>query len=223
MDVAGAGRCVDNEIVELAPVGLGDELLEGVAGHGAAPYGGLLGLDKESDGQNLDAPLLGGHNQLAVAHHLAHGLVFLKVKHRGDGRTEDVGIKQSHAVAKLGKGHGEVGRHGALAHAALAGGNGDDLTLIIDHWPLTIVGCRLAVVFPVVNGDADLRLFGGKGVDGCFGSLDHGLLKRVGILRKDYAERHLHAVNAQIVVNHSGLHDVLAGAGVLNLREGIEY
>ena len=62
MDVAGAWRCVEDEIVEFAPVGIGDELFQRIRGHAAAPEGGGSGGDEETNRQELDTILLDGDN-----------------------------------------------------------------------------------------------------------------------------------------------------------------
>ena len=50
MDVAGARRRVEDEVVELAPVCIGDKLLEGTRRHAASPECGSGGGDEETDG-----------------------------------------------------------------------------------------------------------------------------------------------------------------------------
>ena len=64
LDVAGARRQVDHEVVEVAPAGLGEELLERLGDHRAAPDHGRVLLDEEAHAHRLDA----------VAFHRLHGL-----------------------------------------------------------------------------------------------------------------------------------------------------
>ena len=56
-DVAGAGRQVDQQVVELAPVDVLEELLERLVEHRPAPDDGGVLLDEEPDRHHLDAVL----------------------------------------------------------------------------------------------------------------------------------------------------------------------
>ena len=49
LDVAGARRHVDDQIVELAPARVAQELSERLGDHRSAPRHGLLGVDHEAD------------------------------------------------------------------------------------------------------------------------------------------------------------------------------
>ena len=49
MDIAGAGRGIENHVIEFSPLGIGNELLEGVTCHAAAPKCGGRWVDKEAD------------------------------------------------------------------------------------------------------------------------------------------------------------------------------
>ena len=120
VDVARARRGVDDEVVQVAPVGIAHQLLQCVAGHAPAPQRGLVGVDKEADGEQLQSILLDGDDEVAAVLALGIRAGILHLEHLGHGRSEDVGIQQPHLVAQLDEGHGQVGGHGALAHAALA-------------------------------------------------------------------------------------------------------
>src|SRR5438477_11400795 len=55
-DVAGAGGEIDDEVIEIGPVGVvGEELLESAVCHGAAPAAGFVGFDEGADGDGVDA------------------------------------------------------------------------------------------------------------------------------------------------------------------------
>ena len=92
MDVARARRSVEDEVVQRAPLCVGDELLEGVGGHAAAPEGGRIGIDEEADGEDFNAILLGGDEELSAVHHFGKNLLRFEVEHLGHGGAEDVGI-----------------------------------------------------------------------------------------------------------------------------------
>ena len=58
--VGGAGRQVDDEVVQLAPVHVPQELLDGAADERAAPHDGLALGHEELDADDLDAVALEG-------------------------------------------------------------------------------------------------------------------------------------------------------------------
>ena len=66
MNIARARRRVDDEIVEFAPIGIGNELFERVRSHGSAPKGGGLRIDKEADGEEFHAIFERGDEKLAA-------------------------------------------------------------------------------------------------------------------------------------------------------------
>ncbi|MCY1361370.1 hypothetical protein D9M69_480350 [compost metagenome] len=123
LDVAGARRHVDDQVVEVFPVGLAQQLLERLRGHGAAPDHGLVGVDQEADRHHLHAMALLGLHVLAVD---ALGAP-VQAHHHGLARAVDVGVEQAHGGALGGQRQRQVGGRGALAHAALARGHGHDV------------------------------------------------------------------------------------------------
>ena len=56
-DVAGAGRQIDQQVVQLAPVDVLEELLQRLVEHRAAPHDGGVLLDEEADRHHADALL----------------------------------------------------------------------------------------------------------------------------------------------------------------------
>ena len=92
VDVARARRQVYEQVVQLAPVGFANELLERIAGHGPAPEHGLVRVDEESNRQHFHAVVLDGDNQLLVAHLLQRGPGGLHIKHFRLRGAEDVGV-----------------------------------------------------------------------------------------------------------------------------------
>ena len=106
VDVAGARWQVDEEIVQFAPVGISDQLLQGVAGHGSTPQNGILLVDKEADGEHLDTIILSRFDQFASFGFDHVGTSLLQVEHFGLGGSEDVGIQQAHLVALQSQGNG---------------------------------------------------------------------------------------------------------------------
>ena len=123
LDVAGAGRQVDDQVVEVLPVGLAQQLLQRLRGHRAAPDHGLVLVDQEADRHHLHAVVLQRLHGLAV---LALGPARDAQHHRQAGAV-DVGIEQADAGALGRQRERQVGGGGALADAALARGHGDDV------------------------------------------------------------------------------------------------
>ncbi len=117
-DVAGARGHVDDEEVGIVPVDVGEELLERLVEHRAAPDDGLPLRHEVADGDAAHAPLLGGQ-QHAVEHHR----IAIGAEHAWDRVAVDVGVDHADRIAHLGQRHREVGRDAALAHPTLAGGD----------------------------------------------------------------------------------------------------
>ncbi len=115
-DVAGAGRHVDEEEVGLVPEHIGEELLERLVQHRAAPDDRLALGDEVADRDAAHAPHLGRHEHLVDHDRFAVG-----AEHAGDRVAVDVGIDDADRVALRGERHGEVGGDARLADAALAG------------------------------------------------------------------------------------------------------
>ena len=125
------GRHVDQQVVELAPVDVAEELLDGLGQHQSPPHQRGVLLDEEAGGHDLqpagaDGELV-GDDQRAVAagdpfglHALAHP------EQAGDREAPDVGVEHADGAALAGEGDGQVDGDRALAHAALAAGDGED-------------------------------------------------------------------------------------------------
>ena len=99
MDVAGAWRGVEDEVVELSPVGIGNELLKGTGGHATTPEGGGGRRDEEADGEQFDTVLLDGYDEVATIFLDGVGTLILDVEHLRHGGAEDIGVEQSNLVA----------------------------------------------------------------------------------------------------------------------------
>ena len=115
-DVAGAGRHVDEQEVGLVPVDVGEELLERLVQHRAAPDDGLALGHEVADRDAAHAPRLGRQQHLVDDDRLAVG-----AEHAGDREAVDVGVDDADRVALGGERDGEVDGDAGLADAALAG------------------------------------------------------------------------------------------------------
>ena len=63
-DVAGAGRHVDDQVVELAPVRVAEQLHQRLRHHRPAPHHRLLLVDQKADRHHLDAVARSGASVL---------------------------------------------------------------------------------------------------------------------------------------------------------------
>ncbi len=114
-DVAGAGRHVDQQELGVVPEHIGEELLERLVQHRTTPDDGLAVGDEVGDRDAADTPLLGRHDHL-----VDDGGRTIGAQHLRDRVAVDVGVDDTHRVALLGEGDGEVGGDARLADTTLA-------------------------------------------------------------------------------------------------------
>jgi hypothetical protein len=120
-DVAGARGHVDQQEVGLAPVGIDQELFEGLVQHGPPPdHRGVVG-DEEPHRQAADAVGRGGDHQVADDQRLGGD-----PEHLGDGEPVDVGIEHADVVSHPGQGDRQVDGDRRLADPSLARGDPED-------------------------------------------------------------------------------------------------
>jgi len=113
LHIPGARRQVDDEVVEVAPRGLFDELLERAVGHGAAPDEGFFGIDEFADGDGFDAM-----DEVGAEHAVDDGLFHgVQPEHGGQAWAVDVAVHEADrpALARQTDGDGDrnmiVGRN----------------------------------------------------------------------------------------------------------------
>ncbi len=118
-DVAGPRRHVHDEHVDLAPVDVGEELLERAVEHRPAPHHRLVAaLEEEADRHQLQVVLHRRHDQLV---HRDRSLP--DAEHVRDRVPVDVRVEHADAVAELRERDREVRGERRLADAALAAGD----------------------------------------------------------------------------------------------------
>ena len=86
-DVAGAGRQVEQQDVEVAPEDVGEELLQRAVQHRSAPYHGRVALGELRDRDHLHVVRDRRHD-----HPLDLGGPGVRAEHAGDGMAVDVGV-----------------------------------------------------------------------------------------------------------------------------------
>ena len=137
-DVAGPRRHVDQEVVQRAPVDVGEELLERAVQHRAAPHDRAAVIQEEPDGHHLQVVRHGRHDHL-----VDHDRALLDAEHARDRVAVDVCVDDPDLEAPGAQCEREVHRQRRLADAALAGGDGDDARALVDgDLPLAVLSGR---------------------------------------------------------------------------------
>ena len=114
MSPVPGGMSIEQE-VGLVPEHVGEELLERLVQHRAAPDDRLALRHEVADRDAAHAPRFGRDDHL-----VDHRRVAVGAEHARDRVAVDVGVDDADRVALLGEGDGEVGRDARLADAALA-------------------------------------------------------------------------------------------------------
>src|SRR5579883_2181132 len=122
LDVAGAGREVDEEVIEFAPVDAAQELLDDAVEHRATPDQGLVAGVQESHRHYAHAVLF--ERLDAFANRVRRGA---NAHHERDVGAVDVGIEQANLVASTRERDGEVDRDGGFAYTAFTGSDRDQV------------------------------------------------------------------------------------------------
>ncbi len=125
LDVTGPRRKVDQEIVQITPVGILEELLDGPVEDEATPHDRLLLVGQEAHRQDAerarpDLPFERDHLAETGFDVTLHAE---QARHR---ETPDVRIEHADHVAAGGQGDGQVDGDRRLAHATLARRDGED-------------------------------------------------------------------------------------------------
>ena len=202
-------------------MGILDELLDRIGCHATTPDDRLLGIHEETDRKHADAVLLDGFDERAPVLLNRHGTAVFGMEHLRHGRTVDIGIQEAYTEAAIGQGDGQVGRHGRFAYPALAAMDSDDILCM--YWRLGVGRWRLDILLDELG----MNLCGDVGVDvslQCyFRSPDDGLHERIVVLGENQGERDLKTRDTDIVLEHTTLHQVLAGTRVAHMAQGIYY
>ena len=226
VDVAGARGHVDEQIVQRTPLDLQDHLFQGAAGHRPAPDEGLSRLGEIADGHPFDAVLLDRDEEF-LALFLAGfglGLKFFRRSHDGHGGTVHIGIGEPHPVSQAGQRDGQVHGDGGLAHAALAGGDADDVRDLV-HLVQVQVQRRLLRLRGLFDDGLHLHIRSAGGVAVYGGPYGPFEIILQGIRPLPERERHDDAPGLDLhLFHHSEAHEVLVIlSGMLDLREPSEY
>jgi hypothetical protein len=91
LDVPGTGRHVDDQVVDVVPVGLAQQLLERLRRHRPAPDHRVVLLDQKTDRHHLDAVVLHRLHRLAVSRFRPA----FDAHHHRLARAVDVGVEDA--------------------------------------------------------------------------------------------------------------------------------
>ena len=120
--VAGARRHVDDQVVQLGPAHVAEELRDDAVQHRPAPDHRRLVVGEEAHRHGGEAVLLRRHDLLAVVNELSPD-----TEHDRHVGPVDVAVDDADAAAQLRQRDRQVDGDGRLADAALAGADGDDV------------------------------------------------------------------------------------------------
>ena len=123
LNVPGAGWHVDDEVIQVFPVGLAQQLVQCLGGHRATPDHGFVFVDQKADRHDLHTVVLQRLHGFAV---VALRTAFHAHHHRLAGAV-NIGIQQANAGPFGRQGQRQVGGGGTFADAAFARRHGDDV------------------------------------------------------------------------------------------------
>ena len=221
MNVACSWREVNEEIVELAPVGIANELLQCTASHRASPDGCRIWIDEESDRKNLHAILFSRNDEVTTIDLLGIRLEVLKVEHLWHRRAEHIGIEQTYLVAEHRESDCKIGSDCAFTYTTLARSHGDDVLDIWQQlvwfrtWSLLCLGLDLHLD-RLVHLSTEM-------LDVGFSSLDYRLHEWVVRFLEDERETHVGTSYAHVVLEHSALDDILLRAWIYHIGKRLFY
>ncbi len=138
LDVPGARWQVDDQVVEIAPASVFEQLLQRLRDHRPAPHHGRVDVDKEADRDRLQA----------VAFHRLEALAILRFRPAGDAehhglrRPIDIRIEHADRGAFGAQGERQVHCGGGFADTAFARGDSDDVLDAGDELDAPLHGMR---------------------------------------------------------------------------------
>src|SRR3984957_13075314 len=123
LDVTGARREIDQQVVELTPDHAAQKLRDDAVQHRAAPNHRRVAGTQQAHRDHLDALRFDGMDAL-----VGRGARFFAgAEHDGDVGAVDVGVEQADFVAEFGEGEREINGDCGFADASFAAGDGDEI------------------------------------------------------------------------------------------------
>ena len=127
VDITCSWRKIDEEIIEFPPVGILDELLDGIACHTSTPNNRLLRIDKETNRKHFYTILFNRFDEITPINRCGNRATTLGMEHLRNRRTMDIRIKESDFIALFCQSNGEVSRYSGFAYSTLARVNSNHL------------------------------------------------------------------------------------------------
>ena len=190
LNVAGARRQIDHQIIDVAPVGFIEQLLQRLRHHRAAPYHRRFDVDHESDRHCLDAVPDHRFDALAV---FRFGFS-LDAQHGRLRRPVDIGVEYADRGALGGQRQREIDGRGRFAHTALARGHCNDVLHARHQFDAALHGVRDDLHRHVRRYLADARQRLEFRLDGGADRLD----LRFGRIAEQHIERDVVAVDLDV-------------------------
>ena len=218
MNIAGARRRIEDKVIQLTPISIRNQLLQGRASHTATPQGSRSRTYEETDTQQFHTILFDRFNKVPAIFVNRIRTLLLNAKHLRHGRTKDIGIEQAHLVTQLGKCDGEIGRNRTLAYSTLARAYGDDVLHLRKQFSYFRTRSRFEL-----SNNLHLNLLRDMIMNGSLSRLHGTLQERIRITREEQNHLHFHTVDARRIRQHLALDEVLLGARINHRSKSLFY
>ena len=218
MNIAGARRSIEDEIIQLAPVSITDQLLQGRTSHSTTPQRSSSRTHEETDTEQFDAIFLDRFDEISAI--LANRIrtLLLYTEHLRHRRTEDIRIKQAHLIAELSQSNGEIGRNRTLTNTTLTRTNGNHILHLRQQFAYFRTRSRL-----ILSNNLHLHIRRNMIMDGSLSSLHRTLEERICITREKQNYLHLHAIDTWRISQHLTLNEVLLGTRINHSSKSLFY
>src|SRR4051794_2165897 len=120
MNIAGTGRHINNQVIQLTPFHICYKLPDGAACHWSAPYHGTFFVYQQANAHQLDAITFQRYDKSFAIYFFHHWALATYTKHNRHTGSIYIGIHQSYTCAILRKCEGKVSSYCALAYTALS-------------------------------------------------------------------------------------------------------
>ena len=131
MNVTGSRRSIYYEIIQITPIGICQQLLQGRRCHTAPPKSCCIRINKESYAEKLYSIFFYWFYQLSTFFLYCIRTFLFHIKHLGHRRAKNICIQQANLIAKACQRYCQIGRHGTFSHTTFSA---TDSNNILDLW-----------------------------------------------------------------------------------------
>ena len=124
LNVAGAWRHIQHQIIQIRPQRLLQHLQQRLAGHRTAPYHGVIVGHQVADGVGGEAKF---HDRRHMGAIWRGGTLIFRTEHGGNRRTINIGIEDPDFRPFRGQRQRQVHRRGGFTHPTFAGADGNNI------------------------------------------------------------------------------------------------